>query len=166
MRAWLSVETACSTAAISSASGGRGMYSLAPALIARTAASASLPMPQATIGTKMRSCFRLSIIRAMSSFTSIISRSAPWPERSALRPWSISSAWATVAPRLSAILPAVLKWPSSGPRIRRRMVLFLYTSRLTIGLDDFRHGHAETLIDDDDFAACHEPVVDVDVDRF
>src|SRR5437868_15503402 len=34
-----------------------------------------------------------------------------------------------------------------------------------VGLDDFRHRHAETLVDDDDLAARHQAVVDVDVDR-
>ncbi len=71
---------------MSSASGGRGMYSLAPALMARTAASASVPMPQATTGTAMRSSFRLSTRWATSSLTSSMMRSAPWPERSAARP--------------------------------------------------------------------------------
>src|SRR5260221_3264272 len=34
-----------------------------------------------------------------------------------------------------------------------------------VGLDDFRHRDAETLVDDDDLAAGHQAVVDVDVDR-
>src|SRR5260221_483338 len=34
-----------------------------------------------------------------------------------------------------------------------------------VGLDDFRHRHAEALVDDDDLAARHQAVVDVDVDR-
>src|SRR6266852_1773680 len=34
-----------------------------------------------------------------------------------------------------------------------------------VGLDDFRHRDAETLVDDDDLAASHQAVVDVDVDR-
>src|ERR671937_211262 len=46
-----SSATAASTAAISSGSGGSGMYSLAPAWIAATAARASVAVPQATIGT-------------------------------------------------------------------------------------------------------------------
>ena len=54
---WLSSATAASTAAISSASGGSGMYSLAPARMARTAAAVSVPTPQATTGTWMRSAF-------------------------------------------------------------------------------------------------------------
>src|SRR5260221_3153003 len=35
-----------------------------------------------------------------------------------------------------------------------------------VGLDDFGHRHAEALVDDDDLAARHQAVVDVDVDRF
>ena len=34
------------------------------------------------------------------------------------------------------------------------------------GLDDFGHGHAELVLDQHHFAAGHQPVVDVDVDRF
>ena len=49
----MSSVTAASTAAISSGSGGSGMYSLAPARIAATAARALFSMPQATIGTWM-----------------------------------------------------------------------------------------------------------------
>src|ERR1700732_2423102 len=33
------------------------------------------------------------------------------------------------------------------------------------GLDDFRHGDAEALVDDDDLATRYQAVVDVDVDR-
>src|SRR5258708_15887901 len=35
-----------------------------------------------------------------------------------------------------------------------------------VGLDDFGHRHAEALVDDDDLAARHQAVVDVDVDCF
>ena len=55
MIVWLSSATASRTAAISSASGGKGMYSLAPALMLSTAASAFVPMPQATTGMLIRS---------------------------------------------------------------------------------------------------------------
>ena len=44
----------------------------------------------------------------MSSFTSTIIRSAPWPERSAFSAASVLSAWVTLAPRDMAILPAVV----------------------------------------------------------
>ena len=53
-----------STAAISSGSGGSGMYSLAPAWIAATAARASVPMPQATTGMRMRSASMAAISSA------------------------------------------------------------------------------------------------------
>src|SRR5688500_820595 len=121
MSAELSSATAASTAAISSASGGRGTYSLAPALIALTAVSALVPMPQATTGMLMRSLRRLSIMRWVSSATSNMMRSAPWPLRSACIAWSTSSTWATLAPRLRAILPAAVMWPSRDPTMRRRM---------------------------------------------
>src|SRR5579859_7018373 len=49
MRSRESLATAASTAAINSGSGGSGIYSLAPAWIAATAARASEEMPQATI---------------------------------------------------------------------------------------------------------------------
>jgi hypothetical protein len=104
--AWFCSATASSTAAMSCASGGRGMYSLAPARMARTAALASVPMPQATTGTLMRSVRRLSISRATSSFTSIITRSAPWPARRAAIAPSMLSVCATLAPRDIAIFPA------------------------------------------------------------
>src|SRR5271170_5537867 len=34
-----------------------------------------------------------------------------------------------------------------------------------LGLDDFRHGHTQPVVDDHDFAARHQAVVDIDVDR-
>jgi hypothetical protein len=46
-----SSATAASTAAISSGSGGSGMYSLAPARMASTARGIGWSMPQATTGT-------------------------------------------------------------------------------------------------------------------
>ena len=51
----LSAVTASMTAAISSGSGGSGMYSFAPAWMAATAAFASVPVPQATTGVRIRS---------------------------------------------------------------------------------------------------------------
>src|SRR5215470_13796131 len=44
-----------------------------------------------------------------------------------------------------------------------------YYSRLCsipFGLDDFRHGDAELVFHEHHFAACHQSVVDVDVDGF
>ena len=63
----LSSATAASTAAISSASGGRGMNSFAPALIAPAAPAASAATPQATTGTRIRSASLAAISPAMSS---------------------------------------------------------------------------------------------------
>jgi hypothetical protein len=54
MKASVSSVTADRTAAMSSASGGSGTYSLAPARIAFTARAVSVPMPQATTGTATR----------------------------------------------------------------------------------------------------------------
>ncbi len=61
-----SSATADSTAAIRSASGGRGMNSLAPARMALAASVASASTPQATTGTWMRS-FSFAAIRAAMS---------------------------------------------------------------------------------------------------
>jgi hypothetical protein len=58
--------TAASTAAISSASGGRGMNSLAPARMAAAARLGSAATPQATTGTRMRSASLAAIRAAMS----------------------------------------------------------------------------------------------------
>jgi hypothetical protein len=58
---------AASTAAIRSASAGRGMNSLAPARMASPARWASAPTPQATTGTRMRSASLAAISPAMSS---------------------------------------------------------------------------------------------------
>jgi hypothetical protein len=63
----VSSATAASTAAISSGSGGSGMYSLAPAWMAATAARASVSTPQATIGTRMCSASSRAIRSRMSS---------------------------------------------------------------------------------------------------
>ena len=83
MRGW-SPATAAITAAINSGSGGRGIYSFAPALMARTAALASSVMPQATRVRCIRSAATLRAKAPTSSVTSIITRSAPWPLRSAV----------------------------------------------------------------------------------
>ena len=62
-----SSATAARTAAIRSASGGRGMNSLAPALMAAAASEALASTPQATTGTKMRSASLAAISAAMST---------------------------------------------------------------------------------------------------
>jgi hypothetical protein len=62
-----SSATADRTAAISSVSGGRGMNSLAPALMAAAASRASASMPKATTGTVIRSASFAAIRAAMSS---------------------------------------------------------------------------------------------------
>ena len=62
-----SSATADRTAAIRSASGGRGMNSLAPALMAAAASRASASTPKATTGTLIRSASLAWIKLAMSS---------------------------------------------------------------------------------------------------
>ncbi len=61
-----SSATAASTAAISSASGGSGMNSLAPARMASAARLGSAPTPHATTGTRIRSASLAAIRPAMS----------------------------------------------------------------------------------------------------
>src|SRR5258707_6275711 len=104
----------------------------------------------------------------MSLATSTIKRSAPRPERSTATAWALSAAWVTVAPLSIAILVAVVSWPLSVPTMRSRMFLFLFrcspSASRALGLDDFRHGHAELFFHQHDFAAGHQAVVDVDVD--
>src|SRR5690242_2035427 len=179
MRSRESLATAASTAAINSGSGGSGMYSLAPAWMAATAARASLVMPQATIGTWMCSASSRITRSRMSSATSTISRSAPLPLRSTFIACSLPSAWVTEAPLSIAILVAVVSCPFNVPTMRSRMrVSCSYPSRprralivlgnalAAVRLDDFCHGHAELVLDQHDFAARHQAVVDVDVDGF
>src|SRR6478672_10753169 len=170
-----SLATAASTAAISSGSGGSGMYSLAPAWIAATAARASLVMPQATIGTWMCSASSRITRSRMSSATSTSKRSAPLPPRSTPIACSLPSACVTEAPLSIAILVAVVSWPFSVPTMRSRMLVSCpsvraaYARAVVLGafrLDDFRHGDAELVFHQHDFAARHQPVIDVDVDRF
>ena len=115
--------TASRTAAISSGSGGRGTYSLAPARIAETAESASVPTPHATTVVPKRSDANESTNALISSATSTMTRSAPWPARNAVSAASMSGTWATFAPRLMAILLAAPTCPSRAPIINNRMVV-------------------------------------------
>src|SRR5689334_452795 len=178
MSSRVSSATAASTAAIMSGSGGSGMYSLAPAWMAATAARASVCTPQATIGTWMCSASSLITRSRMSSATSTIRRSAPLPERSTAMACSLLSACVTAAPLSMAIFVAVVSWPLRVPTIRRRMGwlrVFRYWLRgsfvalpvasVALGLDDFGHSHAELVLDQHHLAARHQAVVDVDVDR-
>src|SRR3954464_14343191 len=170
-----SLATAASTAAINSGSGGSGMYSLAPAWIAATAARASLEIPQATIGTWMCSASSRITKSRMSSATSTSNRSAPLPPRSTRIACSLSSAWVTEAPLSMAILVAVVSWPFNVPTMRSRMVFSCQSFRAisarrwlrasgAFRLDDFRHGYAEFVFHQNHLAARHQPVVDVDID--
>src|SRR5436190_20959239 len=78
------------------------------------------------------------------------------------------STWLTLAPVDIAILTATESCPLNFPTTRSRIGdLPRYTpalSRRVAVLDDFRHGHAQALVDDDDLAASDQTVVDVDVD--
>src|ERR1700730_13295331 len=170
-----SLGTAPSTAAINAGPGGRGMYGLAPAWIAATAARASLEMPQATIGTWMCSASSRITRSRMSRATSTSNRSAPLPPRNTRIACSWSSAWVTVAPLSMAILVAVLRWPFSVPTMRSRILISCSSVRashapsITLGafrLDDFRHGHAKLVFHQHYLAARHQPVVDINVDGF
>src|ERR1044071_998231 len=163
MSSRVSSVTAASTAAISSGSGGSGMYSLAPAWIASTAARALFSTPQATSDTWMCSSSSLATRSRMSIATSTISRSEPLL-RSTASAWSMDSAWVTAAPRSIAILVAVVSWPLSVPTIRSRMATPF--SLISVGLDDFRHRHAELVFHEHHLAAGDQAVVDVNVDGF
>src|SRR5580698_1946223 len=165
----VSSATAASTAAISSGSGGSGMYSLAPAWMAATAARASVAVPQATIGAWICSASNALTSSRMAMATSTINRSAPRPDRSTASAWAISAACVTVAPLSIASLVAVVSWPLSVPTIRSRIVSFLLRypppASRPFRLDDFRHRYAELFFDQNDLAASDQAVVDVDVDR-
>src|SRR5450631_34226 len=77
----------------------------------------------------------------------------------------MSTAWVTFAPRPIAILVAAPLWPCNAPIIRRRMIQFPSDSALGLtGFDDFRHGDAQAVFHENDLAARHEAIVDVDVD--
>ena len=91
----MSAVTASMTAAMSSGSGGSGMYSFAPAWMAATAAFASVPVPQATTGVRIRSAARASTRRPIGWATSIMIRSAPLARRTT-SPWSTASACVTL----------------------------------------------------------------------
>ena len=97
------------------------MYSFAPARIAATAARESVPVPQATIGTTMRSASSRVTRSRMSTATSTSSRSALRPERNTRNAMSALSACVTLAPLSIAILVATVSWPCSVPTIRRRI---------------------------------------------
>src|SRR3979490_283255 len=112
----------------------------------------------------------------VSRKTSATNRSAPLPPRNTRIACSWSSAWVTEAPLSMAILVAVVSWPFNVPTMRSRMVISCSSVRAryarivkTLGafrLDDFRHGHAKLVFHQNHFAARHQPIVDVDVDRF
>src|SRR3977135_1237439 len=178
MRSRESLARAAGTAAISSGSGGSGMYSLAPAWIAATAARASWEIPQATIGTWMCSASSRITRSRMSSPTSTKRRSAPLPPRNTAIACSLPSAWVTEAPLSIAILVAVVSWPFSVPTMRSRMLISCSSVRARYAriaekrasaafrLDDFRHGHAKLVFHQNHLSARHQPVVDIDVDGF
>src|SRR6185503_2140030 len=145
---------------MSSASGGSGIYSLAPARMALTAAAALVSVPQATTGMWMRSASSAAMSPGMSTITSTSSRSAPRPERRLDKAMSMLAAWATLAPPCIASLVASESCPSRAPMIKSLMTVSLSC------FDDFGHGDAKAVLDEDDFAAGDEPFVDEDFDRF
>ncbi len=62
----------------------------------------------------------------------------------------------------SQVLVAAESWPARFPMIRTR-IGFPQPSGI---LDDFSHGHAEAIVDDDNLSARDQTRVDVDVDGF
>src|SRR5688572_9361033 len=160
MRSRESSATAARIAPISSGSGGSGMYSLAPAWMAATAARALLSVPQATIGAWICSFCNCATRSAISSATSTMRRSAPRPERRTAMACSIESAWVTAAPLSIAYLVARVSCPLSVPTMRRRM------GSAPFRFDDFSHGHAKLVLNQNHFATRDQAIVDVDVDGF
>src|ERR1700744_4803707 len=140
--------------------------------MAATAARASVAVPHATIGAWISSASRLATSSRILTATSTIKRSAPRPERSTASACALSTAWVTDAPLSIAILVAVVSWPLSVPTMRSRMVCSFYSLALIAAwdalrplcLDDFRHGHAELFLDENDFAARDQAVIHIDVD--
>src|SRR5215470_7923396 len=139
--------------------------------MAATAARASFWVPQATIGTCMRSASSRKTRLRISMTTSTIRRSAPLPERNTAMAVSMRSAWVKDAPLSIAILVAAVSCPLRVPTISSRISCLHYLSISAspalgaIRFYDFRHGHAELLFDQHDFAARDQPVVHIDVDR-
>src|SRR5947208_1939407 len=138
--------------------------------MAATAARASVEVPHATTGTVMCSASSRMIRSRISIATSTISRSAPRPARKTRSAISALSACVTVAPLSMASLVASVSWPRSVPTIRRRMGFGpswypAVSYSASFRLDHFRHGHAELLLDQNNLAACDQPIIDVDVDR-
>src|SRR5690606_33615610 len=129
-------------------------------------------VPQATTGIWKRSASSAAIRPGMSTITSTSSRSAPRPARRLFSATSMDAAWATLAPPSMASLVASLSWPSRAPTISSRIFGLLPVLRALLEgvrrsrrLDDFGHGDAEAVLDENDFAAGHEAFVDVDLDR-
>src|SRR5690606_25373410 len=82
------------------------------------------------------------------------------------------SAWVTDAPLSMAILVAVVSCPFRVPTMRSRMICSYCIPCVARGirasgalrLDDFGHGDAELVLDEDDFAARDQSVIDINVD--
>jgi hypothetical protein len=138
MTAFGSSAIASSTAAISSSSGGSGMYSLAPARMAAAAVRASQSMPQAMMGTVMRSPSSSVISLAISLPTSTRIASALSPSQSAWWADSISDTCETRAPRERAIWLAAAIWPLKCPTIKMRIApSFFYAFSFLIVIPAF-----------------------------
>src|SRR3954452_14360515 len=137
--------------------------------MAATAARASVEVPHATTGTVMCSASIRVIRSRISTATSTISRSALRPERNTRNAISAPSACVTVAPLSMASLVASVSWPRSVPTIKRRMGLGpswypAASCSAPLRLDHFGHRDAELLLDQHDFTARDEAIVDVDID--
>ena len=115
---------AAKTAPINSGSGGRGIYSRAPALMAFTANDVSLATPQATTKTLMRAACKDEISLWTSSVTSTITSSTVLPERRISSAVSTLSANDTWPPLEMAILLAAPIWPFKVPTISNSIFYF------------------------------------------
>ena len=99
----------------------------------------------------------------MSSATSTISRSAPRPERSTASACSMLFGVGDLGAAVHRDLGrgGELALERADDQKSHGSLL----SSVPFRLDDFRHGHAELVLDQHDFAARDQAVVDVDVDR-
>ena len=158
----VSSATAASTAAISSGSGGSGMYSLAPAWIAATAARALFSMPQATIGTWM--CSSSSLLDQLADVDRDLDHQQVGALAGAqhgqrlLDRFGVGDGGAAVHRDLGRGGELALE-RADDEKSHGSLPL------VSFGLDDFRHGHAELVLDQHHLAARDQAVVDVDVDR-
>jgi len=178
MRVAESLATAASTAAINSGSGGSGMYSLAPAWIAATAARASLEMPQPRSAHGCARPRAASPDRGYRGRTSTSIRSAPLPPRSTAMACSVVSAWVHRSAVVHRDLGGrgELALQCANDEKPHHNLLFVCSRRLcacrqktfvAFRLDDFRHGPRQSLSSTSTTSPrATSRLFDVNVDRF